>query len=443
MSYKRDGKLGGASGGSVLLVLRECPIPDDSGPRTHVLGIIRALSAIIRCGIVSFENRSNDQKNWDEFKKRFPNCTIWNMPGHSTRNRKSWKRFVELLRLRPPSELGHLGAKEGRFIDELAEREGFQTVVYTHWTVAKAVGQDSRLTRILVPHDAYSIAYVRNRRCATNPFEWLWSFALERLFRRLERCEYSRFTYVCPPSRLECLWLRKNGCMARLRAWPISLRNVAEIVNPAGSGEERRPLKVVCNGNFGYPFVATQLIDLLRALQPRTKEMTPAVELIVWGGGPPAKCLCEYLKEAGPGIVYVGRVDDYYAMLSAVDIFVYPQTTGSGIQTKVQNAGMLEKAIVGSPAMLKPLAFRHGKEAMLCRRPTEYVAAIELLLASAEQRRVLGRNARKALLEHFGPAAVQRKYAELLPATGGWQPPQAGVPGRLPPIEIEVRDANQ
>jgi glycosyltransferase involved in cell wall biosynthesis len=71
------------------------------------------------------------------------------------------------------------------------------------------------------------------------------------------------------------------------------------------------------------------------------------------------------------------------------------------------------KAVVSTRIDVKGLPVQHGDHLIIANQPADFAAAITKLLADAEQRKRIERNARSVVEAHFGWAKVAEAFAGL------------------------------
>jgi glycosyltransferase involved in cell wall biosynthesis len=100
-------------------------------------------------------------------------------------------------------------------------------------------------------------------------------------------------------------------------------------------------------------------------------------------------------------------------------VAIAPLRIARGIQNKVLEAAAMSKAIVASPQALVGLEFEHGTHALCAAEPQQWASALDALLSSAEQRRRLGRNARRLVEERYRWEARLAPLADVLTSITG------------------------
>lgn len=156
--------------------------------------------------------------------------------------------------------------------------------------------------------------------------------------------------------------------------------------------------EIVFVGALDYRANVDGVVWFCEHVWPQLRIQRPNVRLALVGRRPtPAVSALGKL----PGVSIAADVPDVRPYLSRASIAIAPLRIARGIQNKVLEAAAMAKAVVASPQALQGLEFQNGEHACRADAPAEWVAVLDDLLASAERRARLGRNARALVVERY------------------------------------------
>ena len=90
-----------------------------------------------------------------------------------------------------------------------------------------------------------------------------------------------------------------------------------------------------------------------------------------------------------------GWVPAIQPFLAGASVYIMPLRMGSGTRLKMIEAMAAEKAIVSTPMGAEGYDVRHRKQLLLAETPVAFARAVLDLLGDANERKGLGKNARR------------------------------------------------
>jgi polysaccharide biosynthesis protein PslH len=163
----------------------------------------------------------------------------------------------------------------------------------------------------------------------------------------------------------------------------------------AGRRDELRPLfgiesdeiAVVFHGTYKYP-PNHEAIQLIRdVIAPRIYEKDRTIRFILAGNGVPP------INQEN--ILSLGYIQDIFLLLSAADIAIVPIRAGGGTRLKILDYMGAGLPIITTRKGIEGIAVENGREAIIVEEVDEaFVAALETLARSRDERRRIGENAR-------------------------------------------------
>jgi glycosyltransferase involved in cell wall biosynthesis len=125
----------------------------------------------------------------------------------------------------------------------------------------------------------------------------------------------------------------------------------------------------------------------------------PGLKFYIVGRQPPKK-----IKElsSDPSIVVTGAVDDVRSYFSIADVFVNPIVIDDGgIKSKVLEAMAMGKAVVSTPLGVRDIGITDNENVIIAKNDREFAEKVVELLRDENERRRIGRNARKFVEENY------------------------------------------
>lgn len=222
--------------------------------------------------------------------------------------------------------------------------------------------------------------------------------------------------------RRECEWARRARAVTLVSAAeaarleqragrPVAAMPMSVEVPPAaaaGSAETRR--RAVFVGGLGYQPNLDAIRHYRRTVLPALARIGTEVTLDVAGDADPA--LREEL--GGPGIEFLGYVDDVMSLLARYRVFVAPLVSGTGIKTKVLEAMAAGLAVVTTPAGIIGLDVRHGEHCLLARSADEMATHLRDAVERPEEMQDIGERGRRYVAENFSHGVLRRRWRALL-----------------------------
>jgi glycosyltransferase involved in cell wall biosynthesis len=171
---------------------------------------------------------------------------------------------------------------------------------------------------------------------------------------------------------------------------------------------------IIVSGVLGIDAVAKGVVEFLQQVWPGVRQAVHGVRLSVWSRTLPPEV--RRLLARAPDADYVGWVDDYRGFLRTASVYVYPQRTGAGIQTKVQQAMAMGIPVVTRQHILDAVGADNGIQAIACEEDRTMTEAIVALLHDATLRVRIGRAAAKQMYDGYRLDVVGDKLARVYEA---------------------------
>ena len=143
---------------------------------------------------------------------------------------------------------------------------------------------------------------------------------------------------------------------------------------------------------------------------PLVRDEYPDLEVDIIGSRPPADLV--ELSNKDPRFTVHGFVDDLMPYLHDATVYVCPINDGGGTKLKLLDAFSAGKAVIADPIACEGLQVTDRENVYLASSAEEYAKGIGELLANAELRQKLERNARDHAVNEFSFASIGKALAD-------------------------------
>jgi len=230
------------------------------------------------------------------------------------------------------------------------------------------------------------------------------------LLGNFETREYPHFTIVCTVSERDGEYLKAIAPAATIQTIGIGVapeyteRTILHFENAT-----QNPRKILCTGSLNHPLVAGNIINFLQQNLPSIKFRFPDVGVTILGQNPTPELRQCMQKTAG--IEHIDYVQDYAHFLDQDWVYVYPQRTATGLQTKVQQAMALGLPVVAYDGSFGGLSAESGRHCYSCNDGDDMTTYVLKLIGDAGLRREMGSSAAMHIRENF---SVQKMGSQMM-----------------------------
>jgi len=231
----------------------------------------------------------------------------------------------------------------------------------------------------------------------------------------VERRAVSRYRTVFTLSEEDREWANRLYPEARVQVlhYPGGIDHV-------GLPRQEVSGRVLFVGALQRPLNIQYLRYLAEKVWPFVRREIPDAELLVVGGGLPAK-----VQEALSGILGVrltGFVENLELAYKNASVFAAPILSGGGIIVKILDAMAAGVPVVTTSYGNEGIRAEAGKEILVADSPGDFARALILLLKDPEMRNVLAERGHRHLAVNFSEESLIRKleaaYQELIRTPG-------------------------
>ncbi|MBS1810947.1 MAG: glycosyltransferase [Acidobacteria bacterium] len=390
----------------ILYLLPESPYPPQNGPQHHTYGLLRIAAERYECHVAGFYCGEEGQLRWRQLQENLPNLQIHLIVPELKGAPRFIQRLLRFLRCHPLIMAGYVSPALVRWANNFLQENRVALIHVDQFKLAHFWRIGADIPHLLIPYDAFSLAASRDFKLSR--LLTVKARALYKLlsFTKIERKIYPRFSMVSPVSQVDVKWLTSRS--PHVNATVIEIPVPDEFFSaPIAEHQETAPPHIICAGLFNWDAVAQGAIRFFQEAVPLIRQQFPQTRFSVWG--PPPTAELQAVIAQIPQVDCVNWVEDYSGMLKSAAVYVYPQTCGSGMQTKVQQAMALGIPVIACPESLDPLYVTSESQAFVCTKPTEMAEAAIRLLKSAKLRNEVGAAAREHMKQHFSLHAVARR----------------------------------
>ena len=230
-----------------------------------------------------------------------------------------------------------------------------------------------------------------------------------RRLARFERSVASRFRVHLVCSTLDAQRLADITSRADVRVVPNGVD--LEYFRPAAAEVVEEPLSLVFVGGLSWYPNSEAMRYFLSEIWPKLRRQIPGVRVRIVGKSPPDHLAL--IGQQDPSIELLGYVDDIRPLVHRSALYICPIRDGGGTKLKMLDAMAMGKAIVAHPVATEGLGLVDGEQCLIAAEPEDFSGKIVSALRSEQQRRELGRNARRHVEEHFSFERIGTDLADI------------------------------
>lgn len=240
--------------------------------------------------------------------------------------------------------------------------------------------------------------------------------------------------YERSPKRAGLAQLLKPYDLWKCRRWERSLAKVADAtvyVSPIDAAVAGDPAMVIPNGvyppqdapgpvrqgpcigflgHMGYSPNIIGAKNLHDNVFRPLKKSFPNLRLKIIGRNPAP----EIVALRAPDVEVTGTVEDIWEHIRSVDVFVFPMSSGAGLQNKILEAMVAGKPVVTTSVCTGSVGARIGSEILRADTPEGLQDAVASLLFIPEHAAHIGERGRQYVLRAFNPETTLSLFERVL-----------------------------
>ncbi|WP_373479705.1 glycosyltransferase family 4 protein [Geminocystis sp.] len=394
----------------ILIIIPHSFVPPNSGPKNVIFNLIKFLHTNIICDLVVLSNsQSIEEKKIirDNILNNFPHLNDVQIFSTDTNNswlKKQIKSFLLVLSGYPPVISQYDSQELIQWLNQDLGNKKYDIIHFDMFYVVKYWKYFQDFPKILVPHDAYS-----SKLTQINIID-LKTWLQLVLFRILEKTKYHKFDLICPVSEADANFLKTISPSLTVNSVPIAVADEYLKDNPRFFPINSIP-KILCTSSGSVPKVTEEVFFFLEKIYPKIINKNPQTKFTLLGKYKKTKVIeFENKYNSFENIQYV---EDYLSFLKQDWIYVYPQTWGSGLKTKIQQAMALGLPVVGTPNAFSGLNVENGKHCFIAENDEEFENSINLLCQDVNLRERIGKEAHELMKKDYSIDSVGKKMINI------------------------------
>jgi glycosyltransferase involved in cell wall biosynthesis len=107
-------------------------------------------------------------------------------------------------------------------------------------------------------------------------------------------------------------------------------------------------------------------------------------------------------------------VEDIWPYVNAVDLFVFPLWSGTGVKNKILESMFAARPVITTPIGNEGIDAVDGEEIVICRDADQFRRETSRLLDSPEERRRIGENGRNFVRQRFSWPPILEAFEEVV-----------------------------
>jgi glycosyltransferase involved in cell wall biosynthesis len=260
--------------------------------------------------------------------------------------------------------------------------------------------------KILFQHNVESVIRRRQFEAARNPLlkaylYWDWL----RLI-RFEGHAARSFDHCIMVSEQDCVMMRTLYSVTTTTAIPTGVD--VDYFEP-GEAESADHHLVFTGSMDWFPNEDAMQFFVARVLPLVRREL----EVTFWIVGRNPGDSVWRLAQEHPDVRVTGTVEDVRPFIGRAAVYVVPLRIGGGTRIKIFEAMAMARAVVSTNIGAEGLPVTNGLNIVLEDDPARFAAKIVELLRNAQERRRLGREARKLVVEGYTWDVAARRFGEI------------------------------
>jgi len=306
-----------------------------------------------------------------------------------------FRLLINLFSPYPYSVTKHFSRRFDRKLRQLLREERFDLVHCEGTNCARYLNSAADVPRVLGTHNVESQIWSRRARLARTWIEQLFFGSQAIKMRWFERRALLRTESAVAVTFQDA---------RQMRDWGVSeitlVPNGVDLEAYQPSTEGARPSELLFLASLDWYPNVEGLEHFLAETLPLIVSVQPNAILRIVGRRP-----SESLRKLVAGnrhVELVGEVKDVRPYLASAGIVVVPLRIGGGSRLKILEALAAGKAVVATSIGAEGLELTPGEHFQLADSPSEFAQQTASLISSEEQRRRLGENGRRLVIDRYG-----------------------------------------
>ncbi|MBN1988563.1 MAG: glycosyltransferase [Bacteroidales bacterium] len=249
----------------------------------------------------------------------------------------------------------------------------------------ETIKQHSTAKVALRAHNVEHEIWERTLVSQKNPLKKLYIKLITKRLKRMEQEAVMQIDLLVPISNRDKAKLIEIGCSAPSLTIPFGIEASNFYQTQAPNHNSR--LQVFHLGGLDWQPNQDGLLWFINHCWPLVLQAIPNARFTIAGRNAP-KNLISQLR--GPGIEYIGEIENAKQFIANSGVMVVPLRIGSGMRIKIIEGMALGKAIVSTAVGAEGIDYTNGQNIMIGNSPKELAEAIVLLLTNSTLKQEIG-----------------------------------------------------
>lgn len=408
----------------LLFLAHTLPFPLSNGVSLRTYNVLRLLGRRFEVTALCFYRRGTHPGEMQiraglDAISRFADVRAFPIDQEYTRTRFIRDHVTSLFGRMPYTTPAHQSSAFRDALAELLRARSFDLVHVDSLDLAGYLPMLDELPVVCVHHNVESELLKRRAPTETNPLVRAYCDVQARFLRAEERKWGTRVALNILVSEDDRRLFEELVPGARTAVVPNGVDT--NLLQPAGNGGNG----LVFVGGYGWYPNRDGLEYFTDEILPLIRERIPGIP-VRWVGSAPDEVRERYRETHG--IDLTGYVDDMRPIVNDAACFVVPLRVGGGTRLKILDAWALGKAVVSTSVGCEGLGATDGHQILIRDDPRAFAEAVCDVVANADLREALGRQARSYAEERFDWERLGERMFEMYHAAAGLPARQASDP---------------
>jgi glycosyltransferase involved in cell wall biosynthesis len=375
----------------ILIALSYAPYPVKRGTDRLVMNLVEGLSKRHEVALVTMTLEREEEEILRRIER--DNITVRSILAPNRRSPlhrlyyKSRNKILSHLKNIPEQTLYAAPPAYIRLVEEVSRREGSELVLAFYWHLHGLPSALPGVPVAIATQDVDFLVHPRRLERIKGRMARAFAAAESKKRERVERLAYEKASMILTVTDRDRDTLRQlYGHDTTIETLPLAMD--LESYRP-GAGEREENL-VLSIGAYDADFNRDALEYFLAEIFPRCRERNGRIRLEVVGQGVDD----ELRSLAGPGVEFLGRVEDIRPHISRCSIMVLPLRYGGGVRIRMMEAAAMGAPVVSTPVGVAGMGLVKERDYVEASSSEEMVERIVDLLGNPQRAREIGRNAR-------------------------------------------------
>ena len=393
----------------ILFLIPHIFIPENSGNKQLLGNLLRHVSKYVDCDLCIMVDKLDDRSvelskintSLPQVKKVF----FFNKPSGFYRKVCRLKSLLSGF----PMSIGNYQNNElSKWLLNLNTKQ-YDVVHFDMLYMAQYHKQCHKIPSLLVPSDAYSLSAKLVRKAVQSYTQKMRMIFYTLLMHRYEKNTYRKIDTICPVAEMDTRYLSKFIDGPKFETIGVAIGDdVLKLSLQKLKSVNSKPCNLLYIGPVNQEAAAAGLELFINKSFINICGIFSNIKLYIVGHSPVSKL--KKLINTNENIIHINFVDDYFGFFNNDWVYVHPQQTNAGFQTKVQQAMAIALPVVGYDLAFTGMAIENQVHCYICESMDEFTESIVSLIAKPILREKIGLMARQLIQNKYSIEIIGNKY---------------------------------